>query len=183
MAEKEQTPPAGTPPEGEKKEEKNGENGEPKTPKTFTEEEHQAELNRIAAKTRDEEKIKREKDIEQARKAAREEALAEAKLSESEREKKQREKDALAEKERSDNTTRRENRLDALEALDTEGIDRNLVDFVVDLDKGIQEEKIKTLKTVWDKAMEKQRAEITKGNPPKDPNGDRKEAKSVSGFF
>lgn len=162
---KNQTPPSNTPNNDGTQEDKTKGGAEDKgTPKTFTQE----DLDRIAAKTREEEKKKAEKALEAAKAAAREEALAEAKLSEEERAKKDREKKEKEDAERELNITLRENKADAKEKFAELKLPMSLVEFVVGADKEAMTAKITSLKEAWDAAIKEEVATQLKGNPPKD---------------
>jgi len=172
------TPPAPTP--GDGKTGGNGGKGQedpknpPAAPKTFTQE----ELDKVVADRLDREKKTRDKDIADAAKKAREDALNEAKLSDEERTKKQREKDEQERRERDLKITLRENRAEALEELATQDIPKELVDFVVDPDLEKQKTKITTLKKAYDVAVEKGIAKKTAGDPPVDPQKPNQTKKS-----
>jgi hypothetical protein len=151
-----------------KVEEKPGE--APKTPKTFTEKEHQDELDRVAAKTRKEVQEKKEQEIADARQAARDEALEEAKLSEKEREKKRLEKEDKDRAEKDKKNTLRENTLDAKEKFDELKLPKALVDFVVVENKEEMTTKINSLKKAWDESIATEVAfQLKGGKPPVDP--------------
>jgi hypothetical protein len=152
-----------------------GGNGEdPKTPKTFSEEEHQAELDRVAAKTRDEEKAKREKAIADAKAEAKREALEEAKMSEAEREKKNKEKQDKEAEERNRNITLRENRATArdkfAEVLPGVKVDDKLIEIVTTTDEAETVSNVENVKNILDVMVEKAVEDKMKGNPPKDPH-------------
>lgn len=170
MAE-ENTQPTGTPAAGNP-EDNGGKSGE-QTPKTFTAEEHQAELDRVAAKTRNEEKIKREADVAAAKEQARKEALEEASMSEKERQEKMNQKKAQEDAEREKNLTIRENKLDAVKKFIELQLpsDDAIVDLFVNTDKEKMLGAIETFAKVFNAAVaEGVKTQLAGGKPPKDPN-------------
>lgn len=142
-----------------------GKDGEGKT--TFTQE----DLNRIAAKTRDEEKAKTDKAIADAVKTALEEEKRQAKLSEEQREAELRQKRDKEVEERDRNITLRENRITAVEKLVEKKLSPKLADLIVDLDLEKQETKLTQLTEAFSESVAAGVAEATKGKPPIDPKG------------
>lgn len=157
-----------------KKEDNNGgktnddKNGGGKT--TFTKEEMQAELDRVASKTRDEERKKTEKLIADEVKKATEEAQRQAKLSEEERQKELLAKEKADLEEQKRNVTIRENLADVKVILGDLKYPPELASLLVDLDQEKQTEKITLLKTAIAKIVKETIADATKGNPLKDVN-------------
>ena len=151
-----------------KKEEDNG-GDDKKTSKTFTEEQHQAELDRVAAKTREEEKKKSQKAIDDAVKKATEEAQRLQKRSEVEREKELQDKKNKEFEDREKNVTLRENKAIAIEKLSELKLPTKLVDFVIDLDPETQDSKITNLHEAFNAAVAEGVAATVKGNAPPDP--------------
>lgn len=142
---------------------KSGNDGESNT---FTQE----DLDRIAAKTREEEKKKAQKMVDQAVQKATEEAERRAKLSEEERAKELEEKRKQEFAEREKNVTLRENRAGAIEKFSELNLPVKMVDFVVDLDPESQETRIADFKEAYDAAVKEGVAEALKGKAPKDMN-------------
>lgn len=176
----EQTPPAGgTPtPNPDPQGKENGGNGDGKgtnpnpTPKTFTEDEHQAELNRIAAKTREEEKAKYEKAVLDATRKATEEAERRAKLSEEERA-----KELQAEKEKEINAAKRditirENAIEARDKLEELGVSTKFAKFFVSEDKDSMMTNITEFHALYMADVKAGVEKATAGGktPPTDPN-------------
>lgn len=162
------TLPAGTPP-ADNNEDKGGQKGT-ETPKTFSAEEHQAELDRIASKTREEERKKAEKAIADAVAKATEEAERRAKLSEEERAKELQAKQQKEFEERERSVTLRENRAAAIEKFAELKLPTKLVDFVIDTDTAAQEGKITSLNEAFNQAVKDGVAEALKGKAPTDVN-------------
>lgn len=159
----------------ESKNEDKGGAGDDKSVKTYTQEELQAEADRIAAKTRDEEKKKSDKAIEAAKKAAREEAIAETKLSAEEKAKKEREDADKAQAQREQELTLRENKADAKEKFAELNLPIKLADFFVVTDKEAMMSGIDTFKKAWDEAIKVAVTEQLKGKTQVDvKNGDDK---------
>lgn len=132
--------------------------------KTFT----QADMDNLAGKIRNEEKTK----SEQAIKIAIAEAIAEerrqAKLTEEEKQKEARTKYEKELKERENEITIRERRLEAQEQLIAKNIPIGLVDFVVDLDATKTKENIDKLTKIYNKSIEDGVTDKLKNTPPKD---------------
>lgn len=170
MAEKDITPLKPTPGE-----ENNGGNGgeDPKGKENQKEEKvlTQEDVDRVAAKIRDEEKKKSDKAIAEAVKKAREDAIAESKLSEEERLKKKQQELEEEARNRDLRATLRENKAEALEELANLEIEnaKELADLVLDSDLDAQKSKIRALKKAYDAAVEKGVARRTAGKPPVDP--------------
>ena len=149
--------------------------------KTFS----QADMDNLAGKIRGEEKAKQE----QAIKTAVANALAEydrnAKLTEEEREKEAKSKREAELKEREDNITLRERKLQAQELLQAKHIPIDLVDFVVDLDETKTRENIDKLAKTYNKSVEAGVTDKLKGKPPTDFSNDNntdKPKKVMSAF-
>lgn len=132
--------------------------------KTYT----QTDMDNLAGKIRGEEKAKNEKAIKDAVANAIAEYERQAKLTEEEREREAKTKREAELKEREDQITLRENRVKAQELLVKNNIPTDLVDFVVDLDVKVMEEKINTLSKTYNKSVETGITDKLKGNPPKD---------------
>lgn len=128
----------------------------------------QADLDNLAGKVRAEEKAKSDELIKNAVANALAEHDRQAKLTEEEREKEARTKREAELKERENNITLRERRLQAGEALSSKNIPIDLVDFVVDLDETKQKDNIDKLAKEFNKAVEKGVTDKLKGTPPKD---------------
>lgn len=128
--------------------------------KTFS----QADMDNLAGKIRGEEKAKTDALIK--------EAIAEyerqAKLTEDEREKEAKTKREAELKEREDNITLRERRIEAQEMLSQKNIPIDLVDFVVDLDANKTKENIDKLAKTYNKSVETGVTDKLKGTPPTD---------------
>jgi len=170
MPKEKETPPKGTPPEGN--EGGNGGKEGEGNPKNLTPEEHQAELDRVAAKTRAEVEKKGEKTTKDAVKKALEEERRQAKLSEEEKEKELGAKKEKEFKERENKVTLRENRSAAIEKFTELGLSPNkeVVDVFVGLDIEKQEAAITSFVELHNKSVKDGVAEAMKGDPPKDPN-------------
>lgn len=132
--------------------------------KTYT----QTDMDNLAGKIRGEEKAKNEKAIKDAVANAIAEYERQAKLTEEEREREAKTKREAELKEREEQITLRENRVKAQELLVKNNIPTDLVDFVVDLDVKVMEEKINTLSKTYNKSVETGITDKLKGNPPKD---------------
>lgn len=132
--------------------------------KTYT----QTDMDNLAGKIRGEEKAKSEKAIKDAVANALAEYDRQAKLTEEEREREAKTKREAELKEREEQITLRENRVKAQELLVKNNIPTDLVDFVVDLDVKVMEEKINTLSKTYNKSVETGITDKLKGNPPKD---------------
>ena len=165
-----------------KKEENNGgksdEGTKAKDGKTFTEEEHQAELDRVAAKTRSE----GDKKAEKAAAEAVEKALAEerrlAGLKAEEREKELLDKQKRDAEAREANITLRENRATAVEKLAELKLSPKMADFLVDIDIEKQDKNIAAFAEAYAQSVKEGVAEVTKGKTPSDPaKGDSQAAK------
>jgi transketolase len=160
-----------TPTEGEKNGGENSSTDE-QEPKAITPEQHQAELNRIAAKTRKEEREKLDELLEEKRK----EWERQAKLSADEREKEARERQEKEVRERELNITIRENKAEAIETFAERGLPTNLVTFVVNANKEEQQANIDTFDKAWKLALEAAVSDRMKGTAPKDPQNKTSEA-------
>lgn len=134
------------------------------TPKSYT----QDDLNRIAAKTREEERQKAEKLTQDAIKKALEDERRQAKLSEEERNKELLEKQRTESEAREREITIRENRADAKEQFAELKLPMKLVEFVVDSDKEAMTEKINNFKSSWEEALKEAVQTQLKGETPKD---------------
>lgn len=136
--------------------------------KTFTQE----ELDAIAGKVRKEAKEAADKEAQEKINSAVAEAIKEAerkaKLSADEREKELLADQAKKNEERERNNTLRENRLDAIDALiDLEIPDPKIAaEFVVDLDKKVQAQKIEDFVSVLDKMAQSMVEKKLQGNTP-----------------
>ena len=150
------------------KEDNNGGNGAPNTPKTYTAEEHQAELDRVAAKTRDQAKKQSEKAIADAVKQATEEQQRLAKLSEEDKTKELQLKAQKDFEEREKTVTLRENRAIAIEKFSELKLPVKLVDFVIDLDPETQVTKTDALHEAYTLAVKDGIAEAMAGKAPRD---------------
>lgn len=153
------TPPEGTPPNDQE-----GNGGA----KSYTPEELQAEIDRVAIKTRAEEKTKADKERQKAVAEAVAEANALAKLSAEEQAKaiEAKRSEELTQKER--DIALRENRVTAKEKLTELKISTELVDLVVDQDPAVQDKKILALQSTFEKAVTAGVALKLQGDPPKD---------------
>ena len=147
-----------------------GGNGEPEDnkdakgdPKSFTQE----DLDRIASKTRDEEKRKAEKLIEDAVKKATEDADRRNKLTEEERAKELELTKAKEFEEREKGITLRENRATAIEKLSELQLPVKMVDHLVDINLELQEKKIADFQSAYTESVKAGIAEALKGTPPK----------------
>lgn len=145
---------------------------------TLTHEQHQAELDRIAAKTREEERKKADKATADAVAKALEEERRQAKLSEEEREKELQAKRQKEYEEREKNVTIRENKAAAIEKFAELKLPLKLVPFVVDVNLDVQNEKTSALQEAYNEAVKQGIAEATKGNPPKDVNAGNSQTNS-----
>ncbi len=147
-------------------------NSEEKGGKTFSQE----DVNKIVATRLDEEKTKNKQAISKAVQDAIAEERRQAKLTEEEREKEAKSKREKELREREDNITLRERRLEAQEMLQEKNIPINLVDFVVDLDETKTKENVEKLAETYNKSVENGVTDKLKGNPPKDfSNSNKKE--------
>lgn len=146
-------------------------------PKTFTQEELQKELDRVAAKTRDEEKKKADRLIAEAKK----EALEEAKLSEDERLKKTREREMQDLQNKQRELTLRENRVNArdkfAEVLPAVKISDELIDMVTTEDAETTQDNVDKLKVLIDAITENLVTQrLASGQVPTDPKLPKKGA-------
>ena len=159
------------------------------TPNTGTDEDNkggnklfsQTDMDNLAGKIRSEEKAKTDELIKQA--------IAEydrqAKLTEEEREKEAKSKREAELKQREDEITLRERRLEAQELLQAKNIPIDLVDFVVDLDANKTKDNIEKLAKTYNKSVESGVTDKLKGTPPVDfsNNNDIDKPKKFSGAF
>ena len=132
--------------------------------KTFT----QADMDNLAGKIRGEEKAKNDQAIKDAVANALAEYDRQAKLTEEEREKEAKSKREAELKQREDEITLRERRLEAQELLSAKNIPIDLVDFVVDLDANKTKENIEKLAKTYNKSVETGVTDKLKGTPPTD---------------
>ena len=132
--------------------------------KTFT----QADMDNLAGKIRGEEKAKNDQAIKDAVANALAEYDRQAKLTEEEREKEAKSKREAELKQREDDITLRERRLEAQELLSAKNIPIDLVDFVVDLDANKTKENVEKLAKTYNKSVETGVTDKLKGTPPKD---------------
>lgn len=146
-----------------------------KAGKTFT----QADMDNLAGKIRGEEKAKTDELIRNA--------IAEyerqAKLTQDERDKEARSKREQELKEREDNITLRERRIQAQEMLSQKNIPIDLVDFVVDLDENKTKENIEVLAKTYHKSVELGITNKLKGQAPKDYSNVNSEPKTIQKAF
>lgn len=150
--------------------------------KTFS----QTDMDNLAGKIRSEEKAKNDQAIKEAVAQAIAEERRQAKLTEEEREKEAKSKREAELKEREDNITLRERRLEAQELLQAKHIPIDLVDFVVDLDATKTKENVEKLAKVYNKSVENGVTDKLKGTPPKDfsnSNNDTDKTKKIIGAF
>ena len=132
----------------------------------------QEDLDAIAGKVRKEEREKAEKEANDKIQAAVAEAIKEAerkaKLSADEREKELLAEQAKKNEERERNNTLRENRLDAIDALIDLEIPnpKKAAEFVVDLDKDKQAEKIEAFKDIVTEIAQAMTEDKLKGDTP-----------------
>lgn len=132
--------------------------------KTFS----QTDMDNLAGKIRSEEKAKNEQAIKEAVTNAIAEYERQAKLTEDQREKEAKSKREAELKERENNVTLRERRLEAQELLIAKHIPIDLVDFVVDLDANVTKENIEKLAKTYNKSVETGVTDKLKGTPPTD---------------
>lgn len=132
--------------------------------KTFS----QTDMDNLAGKIRSEEKAKNEQAIKEAVTNAIAEYERQAKLTEDQREKEAKSKREAELKEREDNVTLRERKLEAQELLIAKHIPIDLVDFVVDLDANVTKENIEKLAKTYNKSVETGVTDKLKGTPPTD---------------
>lgn len=150
------TPPVNTADTGNKEDKNAG--------KTFT----QADMDNLAGKIRGEEKAKNDQAIKDAVAQAIAEERRQAKLTEDEREKEAKSKYEAELKQREEEITLRERRLEAQELLQAKNIPIDLVDFVVDLDANTTKENVEKLAKTYNKSVETGVTDKLKGTPPKD---------------
>lgn len=137
---------------------------------TFTKEEHQAELDRVAAKTRAEATAKAEKDKAEAIQKALENERENAKLSAEERAKKALEKDRADIEEQKKSIALRENLADVKVILGDLKYPPELAELLVNIDKDVQTANIAAFKAGVAKIVKDAIADATKGTPGKDVN-------------
>ena len=148
--------------------------------KTFTQE----EVNEIISKRINEINTKNKANTEDAVNKAIAEYERKAKLTKEERDKEERSKRELALKEREDNITLRERRLEAQEELRKNNVPIDLVDFVVTLDADKTKANIESLVKTYNKSVEDGITAKLKGNPPPDfSNSNEQDKKPVIGAF
>jgi hypothetical protein len=145
--------------------EQTGGEGE-ETLETFTQE----DLDRIASKVRAEEKAKKEKEVEEIKKKAEEDAIRKANLSVEERE-----KELLAEREqenekREKTLTLRENKLEGRAMLRDLEMPEEFVDFILNENIETQNESIEKIHQVWTAKVAEEVKKQIKGEAPKDPS-------------
>lgn len=153
---KQTTPPVATANTGNMEDNKAG--------KSFT----QADMDNLAGKIRGEEKAKVDELIKQATANAIAEYERQAKLTQEEKDKEARTKREAELKQREDNITLRERRLQAQELLTSKNIPIDLVDFVVDLDESKTKDNIEKLAKSYNKSVETGVTDKLKGKPPVD---------------
>lgn len=150
--------------------------------KTFS----QADMDNLAGKIRSEEKAKYDELVKNAVANALKEQERQAKLTQEEREKEARTKQEAELKERENNITLRERRLEAQELLQSKHIPIELVDFIVDLDETKTKENIEKLAKTYNKSVENGVTDKLKGTPPTDfsnlDNNTDKSKKIMSAF-
>ena len=149
--------------------------------KTFT----QADMDNLAGKIRGEEKAKNDQAIKDAVANALAEYDRQAKLTEEEREKEAKSKREAELKQREDEITLRERRLEAQELLSAKNIPIDLVDFVVDLDATKTKENVDKLAKTYNKSVETGVTDKLKATPPKDfsNNDNTDKTKKIVGAF
>lgn len=128
----------------------------------------QSDMDKLAGKIRSEEKSKSEEAIKIAIAEAIAEERRQAKLTEEEKQKEAKAKYEKELKERENEITIRERRLEAQEKLMEKNISADFVDFVVDLDIKKMNEKIEQLAKTYNKSVEKAVTDKLKGTPPSD---------------
>lgn len=139
-------------------------NEDNKAGKSFT----QADMDNLAGKIRGEEKAKNDQAIKDAVANAIAEYERQAKLTQEEKDKEARTKREAELKERENNITLRERRLQAQELLSQKNIPIDLVDFVVDLDETKTKENVEKLAKTYSKSVETGVTGKLKGTPPVD---------------
>lgn len=142
-------------------------NEENKGGKTFTQE----EVNELIAKRVNEVNAKNKTYTQDAINKALAEQERQAKLTQEEREKEARAKRELELKQREDNITLRERRIEAQEQLRNSNVPIDLVDFVVNLDEDVTKNNIERLAKIYSKSVENGVTEKLKGEAPKDFSG------------
>lgn len=150
--------------------------------KTFSQE----EVNNIVSERLKDVKAKNDKAISEAVANALAEYDRQAKLTEEEREKEAKTKREAELKEREDNLTLRERKLQAQELLSQKNIPIDLVDFVVDLDESKTKENIEKLAKTYNKSVETGVTDKLKGTPPTDfsnSNNNAEKPKKVYSAF
>lgn len=128
----------------------------------------QTDMDNLASKVRGEEKAKNEQAIKDAVASAIAEYERNAKLTEEEREKEAKSKREAELKERENQITLRERKLQAQELLQAKHIPIDLVDFVVDLDESKTKDNIEKLAKTYNKSVETGVTDKLKGAPPTD---------------
>lgn len=154
-------------------------NNEDKGGKTFTQE----EVNELISKRINEVNSKNKASTEEAINKAVAEYKRQAKLTQEERDKEARDKRDAELKNREDNITLRERRLEAQEELRKNNIPIDLVDFVISLDANQTKDNIDKLVSVYQKSVEAGIADKLKGEPPQDFSSNNNVKKVVSGTF
>jgi hypothetical protein len=147
-----------------------GKGDEKSTPKTFTQEEHQAELDRIAGKTRDEEKVKAEKLVAEAVNKALTEERRLAKLSQEEKEKELLEKSRVEIDAERKSINKDRNELSAVKKLTEYGMPVELSVYIVSDDSETTTSNLENLKKIWDKSLNEKIEAKLKGDTPKAPD-------------
>lgn len=137
---------------------------ESKGGKTFT----QTDMDNLAGKIRGEEKAKNEQAIKEAVDKAIAEHDRQAKLTAEERENEARTKREAELKQREDEITLRERKLQAQELLSSKKIPISLVDFVVDLDENKTKDNVEKLAEAYNKSVESGVTGKLAGTPPTD---------------
>ena len=132
--------------------------------KTFSQE----ELNRIVSQRIQDVQAKQDETVRNAVAQAIAEERRQAKLTEEEREKEAKTRREAELKERENNLTLRERKLQAQELLSQKNIPIDLVDFVVDLDENKTKDNIEKLAKTYNKSVETGVTDKLKGNPPTD---------------
>ncbi len=137
--------------------------------KTFSAEEHQAELDRVAAKTRSEEKAKLEASFKETLVKEREDWEKKSKMNETQREeaRAKEESERLA-KEKQEFSIER-NKFELSKVMSADGISIEMAELLATADTEVMMANYGILKKAFDESVEKKVNERIKGNTPKDP--------------
>lgn len=168
----------GTPNPSDNGGKKDGDQGND-TPKSFTQE----DLDRIAAKTRKEEKEKADKALADAVAKAKEEGERLAKLDEETRNKELRQKEQAEFEAKQKELDLRAARYDGIDKLTELKLPTKFIDVLINPDKEKMMENIENFAKEWASALDEAKKEALKGKTPPAPNGGNSKAGQIVTVF